>query len=478
MPLILTNPVTMKDGTVITSYKNTVHTTPETFTFRKPQEWVKLYNRGTADIVYTIGTQSGTLRPSQHVEVEELIDSIILSSIRGTQHFEVRTDEEGTTVVGTGEIKGLGARIDDVISTVKEVAHYEEIEYTKHRDDVTGTDYWLTRIPNLDKNGEVIELKHGYQNDSMNSGDGETSRSFSVRNNTSFAANASVWNTSTGLIWGIQIQNGEILQSEAHPNNYILGIKSDNTLVAYPPTTTADAILTDGCQNAVTAFFPMMENGVAVDPAIYAHTTQPNENHPRQVIAQLPNKDILFLTCSGRNKTNKGFTYDDAIRILTDEGVSFAYCLDGGGSAQAAVRGVLVSEPLDDNGKTERKVHDFIYVQKPVDYPGKLKTVSTDIGTVNKRISDLKADFMGLGSFPINPKQVSDLNTITENGLYWANGTTVGVPATDCSWAVVHWHHSTNNALQVAFPFHNTYHGIRWRRTNADGSGTYYAWRS
>jgi lysophospholipase L1-like esterase len=102
MPIISVTPLPMRDGTVISQYKNTVHTSPETFTFQKPQEWVVLYNKGTADLIYTIGTQSGTLKPAQSVEVKQNINSFILSSVRGTQAFEIRSDEEGSNLPGAG----------------------------------------------------------------------------------------------------------------------------------------------------------------------------------------------------------------------------------------------------------------------------------------------------------------------------------------------------------------------------------------
>ncbi len=172
---------------------------------------------------------------------------------------------------------------------------------------------------------------------------------------------------------GVQIQNGNILQNINNTTSYILGIKEDNTLIAYPANTSASTILEDGCINAITGFFPLIENGEAVDSSIYNVIGNPQEAHPRNVIAQMPNKDLIFLTCEGETQVNAGMTYADLIRILSTKGVMFAYCLDGGGSAQSLVRGVMLNNPIDNSGKTERKVANFLYVKNTLIIIKKLK---------------------------------------------------------------------------------------------------------
>ncbi|WIT25994.1 hypothetical protein [Bacillus phage SPO1L1] len=289
---------------------------------------------------------------------------------------------------------------------LKEV-FYDEITYQKYRDDISKTDYFITHVPNLDKNGNLIKLRHGFQNDLINSGVGETARSFCNRHSASLVANASIWNTNSGLIRGVQIQDGKVIQDAKDTNSYTLGIKSDNTLVMYPPTVTAEQVLADGCVDAITAFYPMIQDGAAFDLSGVTTVSNVTEHHPRNVIAQLPNKDLLFLTCEGRTKANQGMTYDDMIRILLARGVTTAYCLDGGGSSQTVVRGHLVNNPLDDNGKTERKVADFLYVKTDAGYTENINTVATDMGELVKRVSDLERDLydkkdMNLGYIKLN----------------------------------------------------------------------------
>ncbi|WP_117161331.1 phosphodiester glycosidase family protein [Paraliobacillus sp. X-1268] len=359
-----------------------------------------------------------------------------------------------------------------------ETEYYDEVTYQQYRDEISETNYYVTKIPNKDKDQNFIKLNHGFQYDSMNSGEGETVRSFAHRKNVSFAANASIFNTSNNQIRGIQIQDGQILQATTYSDYYTLGIKADNTLVAYPPSISANNILQDGCLNTVTGFFPIIENGNPVDSSIFDGKNQSNEAHPRQVIAQLPNKDLLFFTVKGRTDLSKGMTYNDCIRVLQEFNVTFAYCLDGGGSTQSVVRGVLLNDPIDGDGKIERKVPDFLYVVKNVTNARNLDATTYDLGNVNKKVSDLKADLNKMGAFFDNVQVVDNLNNINKSGLYWILGSATGAPSNDTSWGIIHMQHSPNNSLQIGFPFHNTLNGMRSRRTNPNQVGTYYNWRN
>ncbi|WP_051291318.1 phosphodiester glycosidase family protein [Fictibacillus gelatini] len=370
--------------------------------------------------------------------------------------------------------------LESVFSNLAETVFYDEITFEKLRDATSNTDYYLTTIPYLDKDGNIIKLQHGFSKDQFNTGQGESARDFATRNITSFAANASTFDMTTLQPRGMQIKDGVVMQENVNNpyNRHILGIKDDNTLISYPPTTPSSQLLDDGVVHALTGFYPMIINGAAVDPSVYnseSNTIQPN---PRQAIAQLPNKDIIFLTCEGRTSKNTGMTYDDMIRILLAKGATFAYCLDGGGSSQTLIRGVMLNNPIDDNGKTERPVPDFLYVKKPAINPQKLKTTSADIGLVNKRIKDIAADLLAMGDLASTVTWITDCNNASmASGFYWAGSSAANRPTSDVSWGILHFNAGTNAAMQIAFPYSATLYNVKMRRTLTDGSGNWYAWR-
>jgi exopolysaccharide biosynthesis protein len=271
-------------------------------------------------------------------------------------------------------------KLNEHSTQLAQTYYYEEITSERFYDEISQTVYYITTVPHKDKNGNLIKLQKEFQNDVMNSGDGETPRSFATRTGATLVTNASIWNNNDSMqIVGIQVKDGVVLQDTAG-TSYTLGIKEDNTLVAYPPSVSAQEILDDGVINTFTAFFPMIENGLEVNPSIYNIIGNPSQPNPRQVIAQMPNKDIIFLTCEGRLPDNVGMTYADCIRILLELGVTFAYCLDGGGSAQTVLRNVLINQPIDKNFTEERKVSDFIYFKKGVEKGRELSSV--DIGEI------------------------------------------------------------------------------------------------
>src|SRR5699024_11813620 len=113
--------------------------------------------------------------------------------------------------------------------------------------------------------------------------------------------------------------------------------------------------------------YNIIDNYIILDIKEKSYTTientnsKDNEHNPRQIIAQKPNKDLMFITVEGRNAASVVMTYDQMYDLCKELGASYAYCLDGGGSTQTVVRGNLLNRQTDNNGMSERIVHDFLY---------------------------------------------------------------------------------------------------------------------
>src|SRR5690606_22772068 len=195
---------------------------------------------------------------------------------------------------------------------------------------------------------------------------GETVRQFAIRKGSALAFNASTQREVNGINkpQGTQIVQGAIVQ-EAPSNAYILGIKADNELKVYPPGTKAKEILNDGSVYALTAFGPLIENYQRASEKAMQIRENYKVKHPRQVIAQFDNKDILFLSCGGRGFEGEGMTAEDVVRILRSLNVKFAYMLDGGGSVSTVVYDQLITPKIDNNGTQERSRPNFLYVMDP-----------------------------------------------------------------------------------------------------------------
>ena len=137
-----------------------------------------------------------------------------------------------------------------------------------------------------------------------------------------------------------------------------------------------------------SGFYPIMENGIKTSENIYSETPHTLQKEPRQVIAQMPNKDLIFLTVEGRKINSPGFSFDDIFRVCQGLGATFAYCLDGGGSTQSVLRGSLINNINDEMGTKERDVPDFLYIEKDTDNNNSVRSQHKDIGYISKDIKE------------------------------------------------------------------------------------------
>ncbi|GAB3019021.1 hypothetical protein GCM10027051_25120 [Niabella terrae] len=235
----------------------------------------------------------------------------------------------------------------------------EYYRVTKHYDAPSKTWYFLTKIDHKDKSGDLIPLRLELAIKDT----GETVRQFAIRKGTMLAFNASTQRRPTPQTKapsGTQIVAGKIVQ-ELPKNTYTLGIKANNELVAYPPGTSGAGMLQDGSVNALTAFIPLIEGHKNVHDSLLTIVRNFNEIHPRQIIAQFDNLDLLFLSCGGRGFDGEGMTSKDLMRILQNLEVKFAYMLDGGGSTSTVVGKTLITKKIDENGTQERTRPNFLF---------------------------------------------------------------------------------------------------------------------
>ncbi|MBG9204762.1 phosphodiester glycosidase family protein [Staphylococcus sciuri] len=275
-------------------------------------------------------------------------------------------------------------RIDDIASTAKQTAekletqmntgaYYNEVSHFRGRK--FDTTYYITHIPHLDSRGNIIKLKRGLYGNNPNKPAHMTPSDFARKTKATFVSNASTGSGSQLKLHGQQLFEGQILDSvkgDEYPalnDRWTLAIGDDNTLTSFPPDVQASEIRNKGYNNTVSGFGPIISDGkIIVKDGYYSPNTI--VSHPRQVIAQLPNKDLIFFSCDGReNNTHtmveKGMTLQEVAETLLDHyDIQFAYNMDGGGSTASVVRSHKLNRSMDDNKTTERKVLDFLYVGK------------------------------------------------------------------------------------------------------------------
>ena len=364
--------------------------------------------------------------------------------------------------------------IENDISILSSDVFYNEITYNKYYDENSKSVYYVVDIPHKDSEGNIIKLKT-----SLGLPNGMTAREFSKTNVNSAIINASVFNTSTMEPSGVQIKDGVIKGDKRSGSLRTLGIKDDNTLVEFTSDVTAQEILDLGINNTVTAFYPILNGDEKPYTTVENASSNVNEKHPRQIIAQKQNKDIMFITVEGRNGESQGMTYDEMYDICKNLDVTYAFCLDGGGSTQTLVRGNLINRQVDNNGKNERKVVDFLYVEKENVKKDTVKSYNYDVGNITKNIADISYDLSSISSIPEKTAPTSNIDIINKTGLYWTGKDGVGSPGL-MSYGILHFQVFDNAALQLAIPYNsNSLDGILFRKTTGtDTSNTWDTWRT
>ena len=303
-------------------------------------------------------------------------------------------------------------RIGDIADAAKETAdvlenkmnsgaYYNEVSHFKGRK--FDTTYYITHIPHLDSNGNIIKLRRGINGNDPNKPEHITPSQWARKTKATFVSNASTGSGSQQKLHGQQIYNGQILDSikgdeyDELNSRWTLAIGDDNSLTSFPPDVQASEIRNQGYNNTVSGFGPIISDGkiIAKDNDYSPSTIL---SHPRQAIAQLPNKDLIFFSCDGRENNaddmiEKGMTLTEVAETLLDHyDIQFAYNLDGGGSASSVVRSHKLNKSMDSRKTEERKVLDFLYIGRDTVQlrDQDMQNAYQDIGEVRDMVQEVR----------------------------------------------------------------------------------------
>lgn len=169
------------------------------------------------------------------------------------------------------DVKDKTAR--ENIDKLKDSYIIDEIETSEINVTNNNGKVYITSIPHLDSENNIIPIKHEYGNDLIDTGM-EKPTDFSYRHKATFVANASVFETvgtehiPINTLKGVYIHDGVLLKDNREyvgtdflNNRYILGIKEDNTLKSYRGDTSVNTLLADGVKECLQSFIPILING-------------------------------------------------------------------------------------------------------------------------------------------------------------------------------------------------------------------------
>ena len=161
--------------------------------------------------------------------------------------------------------------------------------------------------------------------------------------------------------YGYVLRNGVLYRSEAASGTDALVVYGDGTMAAVPQDdATADELKADGAWQ-VLSFGPTLVNNGQLAVNAGDEVDQSMGSNPRTAIGMVSPLHYLVVVSDGRTGDNAGLSLYQLAQVLVDNGATFAYNLDGGGSTTLYFQGEVLNNPTSGNRSGERQVSDIVY---------------------------------------------------------------------------------------------------------------------
>ena len=297
-----------------------------------------------------------------------------------TQLFNMYRCEVSRAVTEYMEVLKDSGELDELLAHMMEAQQPYYSGITTQKKTKYNTDYYVTVVPKCDANGQPMRWKLGVANDAYDGVGVESTVKFAHRKNATLAINCGVFDVATGAPLGVLIKDGRIVQTGAPSEDkyQYLAIMQNGSFRVYPRSTAAGKMLADGATDAVCIFGTLIEEGELV-------TQTDLRYEPRQSIGVAADGSIIIISVDGRKPgEDVGMNYDQLAQIHAEQGSVNAWILDGGGSVSTVLRGVKQNDNVD-YFYTDRKVNNFLYIEKPT-VADPTTSTAHDLGAVKQKL--------------------------------------------------------------------------------------------
>lgn len=161
---------------------------------------------------------------------------------------------------------------------------------------------------------------------------------------------------------GYVIRNGVLYRDTPSSGTDALVVSSDGSMYAASEDVYGAQELLDNGAWQVLSFGPVLVDGGAIAVNQNTEVEQSKTSNPRTSVGMIDPLHYLFIVSDGRTSASAGLTLYELAQIYVDNGASFAYNLDGGGSTTMWFNGSVINVPTDGNSMGERKVSDIVYI--------------------------------------------------------------------------------------------------------------------
>lgn len=262
--------------------------------------------------------------------------------------------------VSSNGVRNKGERMNKPTVSAATKIQYQtstlKVRIQKHKG--YSSNYWIAQITIKNPAQMFSALSYGTYG-----GLRETTSHAVTRNNAIIGINGSAFSYNTGkpCFDAVKIQNGKIYNRAGGTSYSNCAILWDGTIFTPKVHLSAEQLVNMGVKDTFNFGPPLIENGKKVN---YNMANSGNNwslvsyKDPRSVVGMVKSGEYVLLVADGRGSGGSmGLTRSEMQKIMQKYGCTYAYNMDGGGSATLAYRGTVLNRPSDGS---ERPCGDFL----------------------------------------------------------------------------------------------------------------------
>ena len=230
------------------------------------------------------------------------------------------------------------------------------IEITFIEERIHDTNVYIADV----KVSDMSFLKTALANDTYGRNIKQRTSEMASEHNAILAINGDYYGVKTD---GYVLKNGKLYRNDVRSRNQEdLVIYKDGTYgTIIEGDTKAENLTAQGVYNLL-AFGPVLVRDSEIVVSKEDEVATYNVSNPRTAIGFAEENHFIFVVSDGRTDDSVGLTLYDLAEFMKEQGVVFAYNLDGGGSSTIYFNGKVRNHTTDGYSNSERRVSDIVYV--------------------------------------------------------------------------------------------------------------------
>lgn len=160
---------------------------------------------------------------------------------------------------------------------------------------------------------------------------------------------------------GYVLRNGVLYRDTSASGTDALVVYGDGTMAAASQDEMTAQQLKESGAWQVLSFGPVLVDDSQIAVGANEEVGRSMGSNPRTAIGMVNPLHYVVVVSDGRTDESAGLSLYELAQVLVDNGATFAYNLDGGGSTTLYFQGEVINNPTSGNRDGERSVSDIVY---------------------------------------------------------------------------------------------------------------------